>query len=124
MSENGLDWKAIRRRWVPRSRTKGTYAWNQLATKDEVNEMRIPIQGWNTETMSKIGKLWGEVITKDEETMKGLSFIAGKVQICTEQMDVINQTIFHGVGSWVPVEWRFGHIVHHVASSNWPQQSQ
>ncbi|KAI8544566.1 hypothetical protein RHMOL_Rhmol08G0307200 [Rhododendron molle] len=70
--------------------------------------------------MSKIGTLWGEVITKDEETMKGLPFISGKVQILTDGCHKAD----HIPWSWVPVEWRFGPIIHHVASSTWPQQSQ
>ncbi|KAH7833188.1 hypothetical protein Vadar_003897 [Vaccinium darrowii] len=53
----------------------------------------VPLHGWSALTFQKIGQLWGEVITMDEATIKGLSYAAGKVMIATEKWDRINEVI-------------------------------
>ncbi|KAA8519301.1 hypothetical protein F0562_013557 [Nyssa sinensis] len=40
------------------------------------------------------GKDWGEVITLDDATARGISFMLGKVKICIKVMEAINQVVW------------------------------
>lgn len=53
----------------------------------------VPLHGWSAVTFRKIAQLWGEVITMDESTIKGLSFAAGKIMIATDKWERINESI-------------------------------
>ncbi|KAL7241695.1 hypothetical protein ACSBR1_014313 [Camellia fascicularis] len=46
-----------------------------------------------SDTFSKIGRLWGEVIRLDEETTNQLSFKCGRVKIATNFMGYINTVV-------------------------------
>ncbi|KAG5564116.1 hypothetical protein RHGRI_000336 [Rhododendron griersonianum] len=53
----------------------------------------VPLHVWNSDTFFSIGRNWGEPITLDDATSKGLSFSSGKVQISTNSFGVINQEV-------------------------------
>lgn len=53
----------------------------------------IPLNVWNVETFYSISKLWGKVITLDEETSNKSSFAVGKVKISTNAFEIINNIV-------------------------------
>ncbi|GMP50137.1 hypothetical protein CsSME_00016876 [Camellia sinensis var. sinensis] len=53
----------------------------------------VPLNLWNNNTFTSIGKVWGVVIGLDDDTTRLLSFQCGKVRIATSCMEAINQTI-------------------------------
>ncbi|KAH7860915.1 hypothetical protein Vadar_019481 [Vaccinium darrowii] len=53
----------------------------------------VPLHCWSASTFQKIAQLWGEVLTMDDATIKGLSFACGKIMIATEKWEWINEVI-------------------------------
>ncbi|KAG5555655.1 hypothetical protein RHGRI_006342 [Rhododendron griersonianum] len=53
----------------------------------------VPLHAWNSHTSFSIGRSWGEPITLDNYTSRGLSFSSGKLQISTNFFGAINQEI-------------------------------
>lgn len=53
----------------------------------------IPLNVWNVDTFFSIGRLWGEVITLDEDTSTRSSLSVGKVKISTKAFEVINHIV-------------------------------
>ncbi|KAI7985209.1 Polyadenylate-binding protein 1-like [Camellia lanceoleosa] len=53
----------------------------------------VPINFWNAITFSNIGKAWGEIVQLEDETLKGMSFVVGRVLIFTKCFEMINQTM-------------------------------
>lgn len=74
------------RPWSPESNI-------ELSRTVWLNCYGIPLHVWNANTFFSIGRIWGEPITLDDDTSKGLSFSSGKVQISTKSLHVINQEI-------------------------------
>ena len=72
----------------------------------ESNCYGVPLQLWHNTTLFKVGKIWGEIITLDDGTSKGLSLDVGIVKIYTEVLYNINQVIYlesKGVKFQIPV---------------------
>ncbi|GMP99308.1 hypothetical protein CsSME_00046825 [Camellia sinensis var. sinensis] len=53
----------------------------------------VPLNLWSTDTFNKIGRLWGEMISINEETIRHLSFRCRRIQIVTKVMNFINFVI-------------------------------
>ncbi|KAH7854783.1 hypothetical protein Vadar_017757 [Vaccinium darrowii] len=64
----------------------------------------VPIHVWSSDTFSKIGKLWGEIIKLDDDIIKERNFSVGKILVSTSLIKNINQTIeMHCKGESFPV---------------------
>ncbi|CAL5391609.1 unnamed protein product [Camellia sinensis] len=53
----------------------------------------VPLNLWNIKTFETIGKVWGDVVQYDEDTVGGKHFMFGKVRIITKIMEPINTVI-------------------------------
>ncbi|KAL7193971.1 hypothetical protein ACSBR2_025582 [Camellia fascicularis] len=53
----------------------------------------VPLNLWSSKTFNSIRRLWGEVISLDDDTARLNSFHNGKVRIATKCMESINRTI-------------------------------
>ncbi|KAJ9557832.1 hypothetical protein OSB04_012446 [Centaurea solstitialis] len=49
----------------------------------------IPLHAWNEESLHKIGKLWGEVVSSDLEGARGINKSVAQVYVLTERIDWI-----------------------------------
>ncbi|CAL5340772.1 unnamed protein product [Camellia sinensis] len=58
----------------------------------------VPLNLWSIKTFEAIGKVWGEVVQYDADTVGGQHFMFGKVRIITKRMEPIN-TVITLVGS-------------------------
>ncbi|KAH7866485.1 hypothetical protein Vadar_021025 [Vaccinium darrowii] len=64
----------------------------------------VPIHVWSSDTFSKVGKLWGEIIKLDDDIIKERNFSVGKILVSTSLIKNINQTIeMHCKGESFPV---------------------
>ncbi|CAL5338854.1 unnamed protein product [Camellia sinensis] len=53
----------------------------------------IPLNLWNSGTFRKIGRLWGEVVSLDEDICEPASFRCGKIKVATSLMELINSNL-------------------------------
>ncbi|KAL4330695.1 hypothetical protein AHAS_Ahas13G0425800 [Arachis hypogaea] len=59
----------------------------------------IPLHVWTPETFKAIGGQWGDVIQCGVQTGEGASFRVGRVQVDTEELDVIRERVHLTVGN-------------------------
>ncbi|CAL5438961.1 unnamed protein product [Camellia sinensis] len=53
----------------------------------------VPFNLWSADNFMKIGRIWGEVLKVDDETVQLSSFSCGRVKIATKFMESINSSI-------------------------------
>ncbi|CAL5403827.1 unnamed protein product [Camellia sinensis] len=53
----------------------------------------VPLNLWNNKTFSSIGRVWGEIIEVDNETLSMNSLQCGRIRIATTYMESINTTV-------------------------------
>ncbi|CAL5380719.1 unnamed protein product [Camellia sinensis] len=54
----------------------------------------VPLNLWSNDTFMKIGRVWGEIIRIDEDTLNQVSFSYGRIKVATSVMSSIN-TVVH-----------------------------
>lgn len=53
----------------------------------------MPLNAWNANTFKRIGELWGSFIMVEEDTLKDIDFVKGKVLIATKLVTKIDRWI-------------------------------
>lgn len=53
----------------------------------------VPLNLWNSKTFSSIGRIWGEVIEFDDDTLNMKNLQCGRIRIVTTYMESINKSV-------------------------------